>query len=109
MHTFEDVNDGNRQPRRGHQFLVPAVLAVAALGTALHPPQIHEFRIDSGAVLQPVALEHVMERRPQGPPPWGDVEQVTPEEVEEISGPTWETGGRPEAAGSNELRQRPES
>ncbi|MBK5942469.1 MAG: hypothetical protein LLP51_04430 [Halorhodospira halophila] len=108
MHAYEDLNGADRPACPAHWILAPAALALAALGTALNPPQIHELRIDGGTVLQPVALEHVMERRPQGPPPWGDVEQVSPEEVEEITAPAGDTRGAPGAEGGSGMYQRPD-
>ena len=66
-------------------------LVLLSMATALllvtHPPKIPE--ISSGAIAfggSTLSSEQVMEWRPHGPPPWGDVDQLSPDEVEESAG-----------------------
>lgn len=83
-------------------------LVLLSMATALllvtHPPKVPD--ISSGAIAFGGAdlTEHVMEWRPQGPPPWGDVDQLSPDEVEESAGLASGERGR-DASGSSRARQ----
>ena len=85
--------------------------ASALVLAAYNPPMIPEFSTSSSAIsLNPATVEHVMEWRPQGPPPWGDVDQLTPEEVEESPAMAAGSGGAmvDSDRGSSDARARPE-
>lgn len=68
-------------PRVGFGLLTMAT----ALLLVTHPPKIPELDSSALALGGPAMTEQVMEWRPQGPPPWGDVDQFSPDEVEESS------------------------
>ncbi len=100
------LNPIGAEARTGGIGLGLAPLAIAALIMALHTPQIHEANISSFvADVRPTVIEHVAEWRPQGPPPWGDVDQLTPDEVEEIPAVSPEFREMP-AGGSGDPRDQ---
>ena len=79
MYTNETAGT---DPRFG---LVLLSMATALL-LATHPPKIPD--ISTGAITfgGPDLTAHAMEWRPHGPPPWGDADQLSPDEVEESAG-----------------------
>ncbi len=91
-----------RDPRLGLGLLS----VVTGVVLVLNPPMIPEFSTTSYTTLQPTTTQHVMEWRPQGPPPWGDADQFTPEEVDEA--PAAVASGSAERTSGSEARARPE-
>ncbi len=104
LHGFEDT-------QREQRFLAHALLPAAGLLlAAAFVLEAGEGR--TGAALfsgQTPIIDPVMEWRPQGPPPALDVDQLTPEEVEQPIPEAMAAGGL-EMTGrdSGNLRARPE-
>jgi hypothetical protein len=90
-------------PRLGLGLLV----GVSALVLTLSAPQMQESASGLFSGAHTSIVDHVMEWRPHGPPPWVDVDQLGPDEVEEV--PTVSAGST-ELSGSDtgNLRARPE-
>ena len=109
VHDMRVVEASERDPR----ITLSALAAVTALVLAFNAPTLPDATTSSFSSAQPSIIEHVMEWRPQGPPPWMDVDQLTPEEVEEVpaasGGDTTLSGGdaAPSGRGGSELRERP--
>ena len=89
------------------------LVLATALVLALSGPQM----LDSGNELlsgaRPAIVDRVMEWRPQGPPPWVDADQLTPDEVEEVpavaaAGSSEFVSGEMPSGRGGDLRARPE-
>lgn len=76
MTGFDDAPDGSR-------FMMGLLGGIAALMLVTATLEMQEYK--GGAFLggQLPMLDNVREMRPQGPPPVIDVDQLTPEEVEQ--------------------------
>lgn len=100
--SAQDIETDNRIQRLQMHLLTGATVIALAFGmtsTALHLQDADPLQFP-GVELPGVELpsiERIMEWRPQGPPPWMDMDQFTPDEAEQ---PT------PMAAGDREMRGR---
>lgn len=103
LHDFDDTGD--------HALLASGLLAATAALMLLALSTVYLNESSSGlfAGSQPPIIDRVMEWRPQGPPPAFDVDQLTPEEVEQPV-PVAVSAGSTEMTGrdSGNLRARPE-
>ena len=82
------------------------LMAATVLVLVTHPPHIPEFSTGAFAGGNATTTEHVMEWRPQGPPPWGDADQLSPDEVTEESSVV--AGGERGREDMGSSRSRPE-
>ncbi len=104
LHDFDDTgNDA--------LFVASGLLAATAALMLLALSTVHLNASSSGLFTgaQPPIIDRVMEWRPQGPPPAFDVDQLTPEDVEQPA-PATVSAGSVEMTGrdSGNLRARPE-
>lgn len=110
--------------RRIHQMFVLPVAAAFVFGVQgtqlAHEQSAPDVNMpDPGALEQNVVdfgalastIDHVMEWRPQGPPPWGEADQVGFEEVEDAPAGTdgqHDIASGARTAGDGDRRARPE-
>ena len=104
MHV-ETLSTNERRIHAGFAAGCVVALAFGLYGTAGYHPEVD---LSLPEIEMPI-VERVMEWRPQGPPPWMDVDQFTQDEVEESPAVAGDDVAAPRGGGeAGDLRQRPE-
>lgn len=60
------------------------VVATAIILGAINPPYIPAFSATSLTVEAPTTTAYTLAWRPNGPPPWGEVDQATSDDFEDV-------------------------
>lgn len=95
--SAQDIETDDRIQRLQLHLLTGATVLALGFGmtsTALHLQDADDLRFTG---MELPSIERIMEWRPQGPPPWMDVDQFTPDDAEQAA---------PMASGDREVRGR---